>query len=333
MTKISYRLRLFVICALVACSTGAQADPIHEAAMDGDAERVKQLLDQGADANAPDDAGTPLEWALFGNQITAARILLEHGADPNVEGPTGTPLTQAALFGNIEMINLLLKHGGDPNIGDRLTPLIAASQKGNLETTELLLEHGADPTFSSFEGVTALHKAAEGGRLEIVKRLVEHGADVNAITSVGKPPIHFAVFHNHVELAIYLREQGAAPGPIAPITDMLGTADLAEGELEAQACAACHKFEKDKKDFGPSLWNVVGNPRASAENFDYSPAFAALEGVWTYEALNEFLARPSEVIPGNRMALFGKSGVPDPQKRANLIAFLRTLSDDPEPLP
>ena len=191
----------------------------------------------------------------------------------------------------------------------------------------------ATPGPALCDGVTPLHKAAEGGHLEIAKKLVDHGADVNAITAVGKPPIHFAVTNDHDELVAYLREQGSAPGPIAPITDLLGTADLAEGELEAQVCAGCHKFEKGKNYYGPSLWNVVGHPRASAENFDYSPAFAALEGGWTYEALNEFMARPSEVIPGTRMGAYGFSGVMDPQKRANLIAFLRTLSDDPVPLP
>lgn len=333
MASTSHPFWLFVICALAASSGWAHADPIHDAAIDGDAERVRQLLDQGVDPNAPDDAGTPLEWALFGNQVVTVRVLLEHGADPNVEGATGTPLIQAVMSGNIELIDVLLMHGADPNMGDRSTPLIAASQKGSLDATELLLERGADPAISLFDGVTALHKAAEGGHLEIAKRLVAKGADVNALTAVGKPPIHFAVATNHDEVVSYLREQGAAPGPIAPITDMLGNADVAEGESEAQACVACHKFEKDVNYYGPSLWDVVGRPKANAEEFDYSRAFGAVEGIWTYEALNEFLARPSEVIPGTRMGDYGYSGVTDPRKRANLIAFLRTLSDDPVPLP
>jgi cytochrome c len=78
------------------------------------------------------------------------------------------------------------------------------------------------------------------------------------------------------------------------------------------------------------LWNIVGRPKASFGNYTYSTVFAELEGVWTFEALNEFLARPAEVIPGNRMEF---SATPDAQERADLIAYLRTLSHNPVPLP
>jgi cytochrome c len=67
---------------------------------------------------------------------------------------------------------------------------------------------------------------------------------------------------------------------------------------------------------------VVGRPKGGVGDFDYSPAFNALEGEWTFEALNEFLARPADIIPGTAMQ-FG--GISEPQKRANLIAYLRTL--------
>ena len=74
----------------------------------------------------------------------------------------------------------------------------------------------------------------------------------------------------------------------------------------------------------------MGRPRASVSEFVYSEPFGSLEGDWTFDALNAYLARPTEVVPGTRMN-FG--GLTDPQKRANLIAFLRTLSDNPVPLP
>jgi cytochrome c len=80
------------------------------------------------------------------------------------------------------------------------------------------------------------------------------------------------------------------------------------------------------------LWNIVGRPKGSVANFTYSPALAEPEGVWTFEALNEYLARPAEVIPGNHMA--GEfSPMPDARERADVIAYLRTLSDNPVPLP
>ncbi len=331
MTKICYWLGSLLICTLITHATAVKADPIHEAAVDGDTERMAQLLNEGVDVNAPDDAGTPLQWALFANQTAIVSLLLEHGADPNVEGSAGTPLLAATIGGNVEVVELLLDHGADSNRGDRSTPLIAAAQSGSQEIAELLLERGADPNFATFEGVTPLHQAAERGHLDIARRLVDKGADVNAITGAGKPPIHFAVVGNHTALASYLREQGAAPGEVAPIADLLASASPAEGEAEAKnLCSGCHHLEEGENYLGPSLWNVVGRPKGSVSDFKYSQVFSTLDGVWTFDALNEFLARPAEIIPGTKMNF---RGLVEPQKRASLIAYLRTLSDAPVPLP
>lgn len=54
------------------------------------------------------------------------------------------------------------------------------------------------------------------------------------------------------------------------------------------------------------------------------------QGVWTYEDLNTFLFAPRATTPGVAMAI---PGVPDEVERVNLIAYLRTLSDKPLPLP
>ena len=327
MTKRSYWICGLLICVLVAVSTVTKADPIHEAAEDGDVEQVKKLLDDGADINAPDPDGTPLQWALFFNQTDVARLLLKRGADPNVKGWDGTLLESAALNGNTEIVQLLLEHGGNPNSGDGSTPLNRAVQKGSLEIVDLLLVEGADPTLATSDGYTPLHEAAKSGELEIAQRLVDRGANVNALNAIGWPPIHFAVRQNHAAVAAYLKKQGAVPGETSPITDLLASADLAQGELEKKKqCDGCHVVEK----YGPPLWNVVGRPRASVKDYAYSAAFQTLEGEWTFDALNEFLARPAEVVPGTKMEL---RGIGDPQTRANVIAHLRSMSDNPIPLP
>ncbi len=332
MTNKAYWIGCLLASLVIATSTVSKADPIHEAAVDGDVEQVKQLLIGGADVNAPDPNGTPLQWALFANQTRVVRLLLEYGADSNIDGPTGTPLQMAVLSGNTEIVQLLLEHGGNPNRGDRSTPLIAATQKGSLEIVELLLARGADPTFATFGGTTPLHEAAMRGELEIAHRLVDRGADVNALTAgLGKPPIHFAITNQHAALAAYLKKQGAAPGKIAPIRDLFASADLAQGEsVTKKECVRCHYLEKGKNYYGPSLWNVLGRPRGSVNDFAYSRTFKTLGGVWTFGALNEFIARPFEVIPGSKM---GFPGIADPQTRANVIAYLRSLSDNPAPFP
>jgi len=331
MRQILFRLGALLIWAILGYVTGVEAAPIHEAALAGDTQRVRQLLDEGVDVNAADDVGTPLQWALFANQIEMVYLLLEAGAEPNIEGPTGTPLQMAVASGNIKIVRPLLEHGADPNMGDRSAPLVAAAMKGSLEIVKLLFAHDADASFATSDGVTALHEAAKRGHLEIAKTLVDHGADVNAITAVGKPPIHLAAVGNHTAVVAYLRDQGATPGKVEPILDLLASADLVEGKSAAEyACSGCHKFEKDKSYYGPSLWNMVGRPRGSIGEFNYSKAFTSLGGNWTYDALNSFLARPMEYIPGTKMEIIG---IADPQKRANVIAYLRTLSDDPVALP
>ena len=317
-----------IICVLLTISTLSKADPIHEAAESGDVDQVMKLLDGGADVNAPDLDGTPLRWALLAKQMDVARLLLEHGANPNVKGWDGTLLESAALNGNTEIVKVLLEHGANPNSGDRSTPLIRAVQKGSLEIVDLLLTQGADSGLATPDGTTPLHEAANGGKLDIAQILVDSGANVNALNGLGRPPIHLAVLKNHADLAEYLKKHGATPGKTAPITDLLTSADAAQGKsiAEKQLCVSCHNVDRP----GPPLWNVVGSTKGSVNDYSYSPPFEALKGKWTFEALNEFLARPTEVVPGTKMNFVGIS---DPQMRADVIVYLRSLSNDPVSLP
>jgi cytochrome c len=66
------------------------------------------------------------------------------------------------------------------------------------------------------------------------------------------------------------------------------------------------------------------------EGFAYSDAMKAKTGPWTYEELNRWLYKPAAYAPGTKMAF---PGIPDAQLRANVIAWLRSLSAEPQPLP
>ncbi len=122
-----------------------------------------------------------------------------------------------------------------------------------------------------------------------------------------------------------------APAEEEPITALIAQADLDRGAQVARACAACHSLEKGgPTKVGPNLWGVVGRPVASVEGFSYSSALQGLGGVWDYERLDAFLADPKGFAPGNRMAF---RGVRKRADRAALIAYLRSLADEPAPLP
>jgi cytochrome c len=71
---------------------------------------------------------------------------------------------------------------------------------------------------------------------------------------------------------------------------------------------------------GPHLDGVVGRPVGSVEGFGYSDAMAGHGGDWTPEALFQFLDSPKEAVPGTKMSF---AGLPKPEDRANVIAFLQ----------
>lgn len=125
----------------------------------------------------------------------------------------------------------------------------------------------------------------------------------------------------------------AAPAvEVADIKPLLGAADPAKGETLVKVCAACHTFAKDAPNkVGPNLWEVVGKPRPHlGDAFAYSTAMKAAGGTWDYDALNLYIGNPRTSIPGNKMAY---AGLKNDKDRADVIAYLRSLSDNPVPLP
>lgn len=122
----------------------------------------------------------------------------------------------------------------------------------------------------------------------------------------------------------------AAPEPQLDLGTLLAQADAAKGKQTAQVCTSCHSFDQNQDRVGPSLWGVVGRPVASRKTFSYSSAFAAQTGSWTYERLDHYLTNPAKAVPGNKMAFAGLRKAED---RANVIAFLSTLSASRVPFP
>ena len=132
-------------------------------------------------------------------------------------------------------------------------------------------------------------------------------------------------------------KQGGAEGAAAGqgedggLATLLAAADPTAGEKDTRKCAVCHDFEQGGAvKLGPPLWGVLGRDIASVDGFKYSDALASKEGAWDYDKLSAFLTDPRKWAPGTRMAF---AGIKKPAERADIIAYLRSLSDNPEPLP
>jgi cytochrome c len=123
----------------------------------------------------------------------------------------------------------------------------------------------------------------------------------------------------------------AAVQPDEPIEKLLANASVERGASVAKKCLACHEFKKGAPNkVGPSLWGIFDRDKGTAPGFAYSPNFKKMQGHWTIEELNKFLATPSGMIPGTSMAF---AGLRRGTERADVIAYLNSLSDNPKPLP
>jgi cytochrome c len=128
--------------------------------------------------------------------------------------------------------------------------------------------------------------------------------------------------------------EGGAEAAATPIATLLASADASAGETAFKKCQACHSGEKGGPNkVGPDLWDIVNRPVAAHEGFSYSAGmktFAEGGKTWDFENLNHFLAAPKKFVAGTAM---GFAGLKKDDERANLLAYLHTLSDNPAPLP
>ena len=116
-----------------------------------------------------------------------------------------------------------------------------------------------------------------------------------------------------------------------PIASFLASANAERGQKLFKACKACHTpTNGGANKVGPNLWNIVGRSMASTDGYRYSSTFRKMEGTWDYESLNQFLFKPKSFAPGTKMTY---AGIPTANKRADIIAFMRSLSSIPLPLP
>jgi len=147
-------------------------------------------------------------------------------------------------------------------------------------------------------------------------------------TQLQKPAFAVAGGEETAETATSSAPKG--PESIAPL---IASADAKAGEEKAKLCTTCHTFNKGGPNkIGPNLWGIVGAPMAEdRNNFPFSEALTdkGKGQTWTLDNLNEWLFKPQNFARGTKMTFIG---LPKAQDRANVVAFLNSMSDSPKPL-
>jgi len=182
----------------------------------GDAEKVREDLQRGADPDSLTPGGKPvLETAVDLRRIEVVRVLLEAGANPNPPpGHYTTPLFQAvARQPGSGLAELFLRYGADPNgvfASTKETPLFPAIGQGALALVRLLLEYGADVNHQDRLGNTPLITASDVGNAAIAKLLLERGADASLKDKYGFTATSLALQRRgRLQVAYVLLDYGA----------------------------------------------------------------------------------------------------------------------------
>jgi cytochrome c len=124
--------------------------------------------------------------------------------------------------------------------------------------------------------------------------------------------------------------EAAKPAGPEPIGPLLAAASADAGKGDVKVCTACHTFDKGGPNrVGPNLYGVIGEPIAQGKGYQFSSSLQEKKGNWTVDELNTWLWNPKALAKGTKMTF---AGLPKAKDRADVIAYLNSLSDNPKPL-
>ncbi|XP_018603108.1 ankyrin repeat and SOCS box protein 13a.1 [Scleropages formosus] len=184
--------------------------PLHDACIKGQLQCVRLLLDAGAQVDIRTIHGsTPLCYACAAGSPECAKLLLDHGAtvNPSLTALTASPLHEACIQGNSECVKLMIDNGARLEAFDIYfgTPLHAACAKDHIDCAKVLLNAGARVNAARFHE-TALHHAAKVENVDLIEMLVEFGGNVYTRDNLGKKPIDYTMPGSQAALCLEFYE-------------------------------------------------------------------------------------------------------------------------------
>ena len=302
--------------SLGAASAPAAVDlPLIEAVRAADRDRVRRLVAEGVDVDAPQgDGATALHWAAHRDLVDVAGLLAGAGADVDAADDHGvTPLALACLNASAAMVDLLLAAGADPDLARTggVTPLMTAARVGHVGVVRRLLRAGADPAAAEFtRGQTALMWAVAEDHPQVAEVLLETGGGAATRSTNGFTPLLFAAQRGNVDVARLLLAAGADVDEAAP--DGIGGDTNARALFRADTEAPALLVAIDSGHAGMARFLIARGAEPDHDGAGRTPLHAATQ----------------RAMPDVVRALLAAGADPNPRLARPLPLVSRRISQD-----
>ncbi len=239
-------MALVLLLLFTACSK--KEEPLDLLVNREQVDKVKESIEKGADVNEGAGTWTPLKSAAMTGNKEITKILLDNGADVNATDYTGcTPLFSAVNHADREYVKMFIEAGADVNARDDYghTVLISAVDvMGGLGVVELLIANGAEINAKGIAKSSALYVAASSGNKEVVEFLIANGAEINAPVGDDEwTALSIAAFRGWKDIVILLIENGANVHWQSPLTNKTAL-DHAREKGRSEVIKLLEKFEQ-----------------------------------------------------------------------------------------
>ena len=192
-----------------------ELNQLHSAERDSDVTRMKSTPPLERSVDSRNATGiTPLMNAAMNGNVQAVKLLIEKGADPSLKDNFGwNSLHFAAAGGDTDIISLIHTQMPDTESlnGEGATPLLVAAYNGKLHAVKWFLERGANAAYEDNGGWNALHSAASSGDPETIDHILTHVPNIESKTADGETPLIIAVRCQTLQGVKCLLERGADP--------------------------------------------------------------------------------------------------------------------------